>query len=124
MINRQKLTEELTSKKFAPSNFINKQAMLLAIIDAIQSQPPADQWTPVAEKLPNKEDGYLCFLGTGNMEVLRFSNDLYEVDKYDFDFYGYKGKAGFYAYDSEWGYSEVDYVLAWMPLPEPYKGVE
>ena len=91
------------------------------VVEAL-SQPPADQWIPVAEKLPSKEGRYLCFWGTGVMEVLRFSNDLYEVDKYDF--YEHKGKAGFYAYDSEWGYSEVDYITAWAELPEPYKGAK
>ena len=37
------------------------------------------------------------------------------VDALDY----HKGK--FYEYDSEWGDIEYDDVLAWMPLPEPYK---
>ena len=121
LISRQALIERLfgnASEKELEGLFCEASYVLRII----NKQPPADKWIPVAEKLPSKEDIYLCFLNTGTMETLRFTTDLYEVDKYDF--YEHRGKAGFYAYDSEWGYSEVDYITAWAELPEPYKGVE
>ena len=121
MINRQKLIEAVSKLPTITGNhasFVSKEQVL----HTINSQPPADQWIPCSERLPGKEGRYLCFLGTGVMEVLKFTNDLYEVDEYDFS--EHKGKAGFYTYDSEWGYSEADYIEAWARLPEPYKGAE
>jgi hypothetical protein len=43
---------------------------------------------------------------------------LHEVDEYDFP----KHEAGWYNYDSEYGYYKIENVIvAYMPLPEPYK---
>lgn len=83
------------------------------------------KWNPISK--PPKTDGYyLCQKPLWNdnviMEVLRYCTDLYKVD--DYDFYKYKGKkiGGFYYYDSEWGYCEVDGIVAWMELPPEYEG--
>lgn len=134
LISRQKLIEEAerlrTAYNFSACAVIGKEncegscadCILDSLEEFINSQPPADQWIPCSEKLPDEEGSYLCTYGKYHMGVYRFSNDLYSVD--DYDFTEYKGRAGFYAYDSEWGYGEVDYITAWMPLPEPYKGVE
>lgn len=65
------------------------------------------KWIPVTERLPNKQDDYLVTIPLDN-------NSLY-VDVLHF----HKGK--FYETDSEWGDVVYDDVLAWMPLPEPYK---
>ena len=82
-----------------------------------------NKWIPVSERLPETDGQYLCQVGyirTVCFEVLRFSNDLYSVDEYDFEKCKGKNACGFYEYDSEWGHFAVD-VVAWMPLPEPYK---
>ena len=65
------------------------------------------RWIPVTERLPNESGSYLVTVPMDN-------GDSY-VDALDY----HKGK--FYEYDSEWGDIEYDDVLAWMPLPEPYK---
>lgn len=80
----------------------------------------ANKWIP---GLPEEDGKYLCqsdLNGRAIMEVLCFANNLYKVDKYDF--FNCKGKKGFYRYDSEIGYYETIGIIAWMPLPEPYKG--
>ena len=82
-----------------------------------------------AETDPPKERGQYLVLAGGIgfdklfYKILRYATDLYEVD--DFDFYRYKGKnqAGFYSYDSEWGYSEYEGVKYWTELPK-IDGVE
>lgn len=79
-------------------------------------------WIPCSERLPEENGRYLCCSDNGRMEVYSFANDLHKVDEYDF--INRRGKAGFYDYSSEWGYCEVDWVTAWMPLPEPYKESE
>lgn len=138
MISRQKLIEELETEyegyknlycKTFDSEYRGRMDGIDIAIKVVDDQPPADvpdtnvgEWIQCSERLPDEEGSYLCTYGKYHMGVYRFSNDLYSVD--DYDFTEYKGRAGFYAYDSEWGYGEVDYITAWMPLPESYKGVE
>ena len=84
------------------------------------------KWIPISEKLP--EDGiYLVTIKTimldkPTVQIKSFAEDLYEVD--EFDFRDKKGQCGWYDYDGETGYWEDDRVIAWMPLPEPYKQQE
>ena len=82
------------------------------------------RWIPVSERLPEKNGRYLVTMSSfcclpQRIEVLSFAMDLHRIDKYDFP----EHKCGFYYMGEEWGYLEVDDVLAWMPLPEEYKEV-
>lgn len=77
---------------------------------------------PVAERLPREEKRYLCQVSFAKVDifyVFGFSNNLYEVDKFDFS--DKKNVKGFYDYDSEWGYTHMDDVVAWCELPKPIK---
>ena len=80
-----------------------------------------NKWTPTSDGLPKEDGTYLCQINYGHhelFEVLSFSTNLYEVDEYDFcDI----NRAGFYDFDSEWGYYEVHNVVAWQSLPTLYK---
>ena len=79
------------------------------------------EWISVKERLPDKEGKYLCYCDygcSGAISVYSFAKNLSKVDKYDFR--GEK-RAGWYFYDSEWGYGETESVTHWMPLPEPPK---
>lgn len=84
------------------------------------------KWIPVSERLP--EDGQTCLVTTKGVlgdvycEIETYSNNLYKVD--EFDFYDKKNVSGFYIYNSEIGYYEDADVIAWLPLPEPYKESE
>ncbi len=76
-------------------------------IKALEKQ----KWNKTSEIKPTEEKQYLCLCFTmltnrPFYKILYWSNDLYEVD--DFDFYGHKGESGFYAYDSEYGYHKDD----------------
>ena len=74
-------------------------------------------WTDTKEQLPDKRGNYLCVLdtwGRKHMEVLSFTLNLQEYDELDFK--GASG-AGFYDYDSEYGYFQRNNVTHWMPLP-------
>ena len=84
-----------------------------------------DQWIPVSERLPERDGDYLvCFekgykedYGFGDVGIAPFEVDCegFGIWQENFDLYTL-GSLG-----SEW----VDIpVIAWMPLPEPYKEVD
>ena len=97
------------------------------ILEDIRNLPsvnpsPCD-WIPVSERLPEKRGSYLVtqkaiFPGHILRRIVGYALNLHDVDEYDF-----KGKKrpGWYEYDIEWGYRELEDITAWMPLPEPYK---
>ena len=76
-------------------------------IEALQDRPKGD-WIPCSERLPEQSDDYICTIPLDEEEtfvkVLTF----------------HKGR--FYEDDDEWGATFYDDVIAWMPLPTPYKG--
>lgn len=89
------------------------------LIDAYESRPTG--WIPVSERLPDDDGRYLV-----TYPLLR-KDDLWVATAW----YGtppmlnrpVKGKC-FFVSDDEWGDVPYDDVVAWMPLPEPYKGGE
>lgn len=85
------------------------------------------KWIPVTERLPSQNGEYLVAYKLQTIppiwqfNVYPFALDLYKTDKFDFPRKKYKGKSGFYFYDSEYGFCEDSRVTHWMPLPEPPK---
>ena len=80
-------------------------------VDDLMALPSADAvhgWIPCSERLPSESGDYLCTIPLDAdetyTEVLMFH------------------KCRFYEDDDEWGATFHDDVLAWMPLPTPYKG--
>lgn len=89
-----------------------------AINDEIADRPT--EWIPVSERLPGKDGRYL-------VTYPLIGDDLWVATAW----YGtpsmpnrpVKGKC-FFVSDDEYGDVPYDDVVAWMPLPEPYKGGE
>ena len=82
-------------------------------------------WIYCKDKLPDKTEEYLVIKRTFNMEeyynvtTACYSIDLYNFDEYDFHKYkNKKPKSGWFDYDSERGYFEINNVVAWMDKPE------
>lgn len=77
-------------------------------------------WTPVKEKLPDKDCRCWVTNDRGSVFSCDFATNLYKIDEYEFID---KKRPGFYNYDSEYGYFECYDIIAWMPYyePEPYK---
>lgn len=79
------------------------------------------EWISCSERLPNEDGQYLVFYeGIGIIgkwiEIMWYGEpSMPNVDV--------SGKH-FYRSDSEWGDIIYDEVIAWMPLPKPYKGGE
>ena len=78
------------------------------------------RWIPVGERLP-KDGTYLVTTeGRFNEPVIdmrSFAKDLNKIDDFNFPAH----KCGWYYRDEEYGPTEDTEVVAWMPLPEPYK---
>lgn len=83
------------------------------------------EWISVKDRLPNKNDDYLTARVTKwhsvSIDVLSFALDLHKTGFCDFEDSNYIGMAGWYDYDSDWGYYDLDGVTHWMPLPKPPK---
>lgn len=82
-------------------------------------------WHDYSVEKPPKDGDYLvCGIGVGGYRFLHlesYTEDLHSVD--DWDFSDKEGVAGWYDYDSEWGYHECRGITHWMELPElpPWK---
>lgn len=83
------------------------------IKDLVKQVPAADvepvrRWIPVTDWLPEIVGTYLVTVNDGGIKVA-IAQWWYDVLKND---------EGYFVYDD--GYAED--IVAWMPLPEPYKG--
>lgn len=77
-------------------------AMNLNNIPTLKQRP---HWIPIDKRLPDEASDVLCF--TNQKEMVIACCYKYDDGDYDFD-----------SYDCDY---EGD-IIAWMPLPEPYKG--
>lgn len=83
---------------------------------AIQNMKAAQQWIPVSERLPEKVT--LPQFGEEYPIVIFCTNKEVHIGFYEY-FRG--GRWWHYTADDEY---IVNGVIAWMPLPEPWKGEE
>lgn len=76
------------------------------------------EWTQTSHKLPRISGRYLVIrliFKHLSVDTMYFASDLSDLDQYSFK---YKKRPGFYDFDSEYGYYEVDKVIAWGEIPE------
>lgn len=79
-----------------------------------------DEWISTKDKLPDKNGKYLCvpydYLQkiSNRVEMYRFAKNLKKIDEYDFT---ENDGAGFFDYDRDYGFYEVE-VAYWLPIPE------
>ena len=103
-------------KKAFEKDHLDTEAEALQMgIDALQ-QP---KWIPCSERMPEEEKDYLIAHKWADhvyYSVEEYASDLYEVE--EFDFADKKGIPGFYHFDDELGYSQVE-AVAWMEI-EPW----
>lgn len=78
-------------------------------IECIRALPSAQQWIPVSERLPEARRSVI-------LSTKEWSGEgcYWETTEYHVIWKGYKWNATYWD----------DEVIAWMPLPEPYKGEE
>lgn len=80
-------------------------------IDDLPSVTPTQKWIPVSERLPEPRRLVVCYITTGATETyfIAFWNDVQKAWE--------EGIGGCRLLERDLGYE----VVAWMPLPEPYK---
>lgn len=91
----------------------------------LNAEAKTKDWIPCSERLPDDDGEYLVTDKYSKrfppqVGVLSFSKDLYKISRYDFE--DEEGKAGFYFFDNEWGFTKVNTVTAWKEKPEPFQG--
>lgn len=114
----QYIVKQLVSLEIDP-DVLTKQTME---IQRLNDELDKYRWIPVSERLPEEEGEYICQVESECVCILGFTKDASKVDWLSFG-KEFKGKALFYEFDYELGYYERE-VVAWMPLPEPYKEAE
>ena len=117
MIDEKKLIEELEDMiGMLPTHYIGKKDEENAYLDAInrtlsavKRQSKVKEWIPIEERLPEEKGLYLvayhpCYWDNVKEDV------LVGIDNFT-------GK-------TSWSRRKYQRVIAWMPLPDPYKGSE
>lgn len=100
MIDEKKLIEDIEKDRTAfRSELYTDDSIRKYFVGAVEEQPQADKWIPCSSGVMPKD----------NQEVLIFTDGNIEIDTY------YDGEfeaCCFYGNE----------VIAWMPLPQAYKG--
>ena len=100
LISRQTLLNDIEELKQSPwfndDNYfaIRKDALCCVVDLCIKKTPSAQQWIPCSERLPDQNGKYLVVGRQKAINILKFDGGRW---------YG------------KWG------VVAWMPLPSPYR---
>ena len=82
-------------------------ARILVTIDEAPTIEPKQGWIPCSDRLPKDEGIFLVTMET-----------------YVFNEYSHPVGTSFYSPSFGWVNASPNKVLAWMPLPEPWKGAD
>ena len=80
-------------------------------VTRLLSLPPAQQWIPCSERLPKAGIRYQVTFESGEVGYADFHNKIFLPD----------GSTEENVWEIEQYYEDYGEVIAWMPLPEPYR---
>lgn len=109
LINRQGIRYE---KMLRPCGDGNYEYCDIAYKDEIEALPSAQAWIPVSERLPEEYGKYLVTMKSGLVKEATYKPKRIYVNFRE-GWSACYADGLFYHDDSE--------IVAWMPLPEPYK---
>ena len=98
-------------------------ATFMEAILRVKQMPSVPQWIPCSERLPEEDKEVLISYrykeGEGDT-----NNSYIDITSYGDAYFGGR-KCGFKEWRQPFDYFHANYeVIAWMPLPEPWKGEE
>lgn len=128
MIDENRLIEELRKSNYHHASSSREEALLDRVIRIVKEQPKVNQWIPIEERLPEEHDSIFSkFFGTDkwNNSMWRLNSDDVNVTIKFED--GTKKTKTSHTNDGVWrieNESRINKckVIAWQPLPKPYKG--
>ena len=82
------------------------------VIQSIKEIPSAQQWIPCSERLPENGRQVLVFARSVHFALAKY-DEMREADG--------KYKKQWVTFDAWKPFYTIKDVIAWMPLPEPYK---
>lgn len=116
MIDEKKLIEFIEKRKMhmIPDPYGYHPVTVENVLNLLNKFPKINQWIPCSERLPECELGYeteavLFQLESGSIEVGYYGTGGKFRDRY------------FRPYRDHMDGFDAKNVIAWMPLPEPYK---
>lgn len=90
-----------------------RQHEIIDIIEGMPSAQPEPQWIPVSERLPENGKQVLVYARSVHYALAKY-DEMREADgTYKKQWVTFDAWKPFYA---------IKEVIAWMPLPEPYRG--
>ena len=92
------------------------QEQAKAMLDELRKKLNNNGWIPVTERLPENEEKVLVYLNDGMVAILRYNHHKLPFND---KCIGWGYESPFFKIDFE-----KQEVIAWMPLPIPYKGGE
>ena len=92
---------------FAVSYLNTHKDLLINIRQKFRQQPTVGEWIPCSERLPEDGDNVLVCLTNGTYDIAFIHN-------YDNKYYCWLSNSDDYCYENE-------SIIAWMPLPLPFK---
>ena len=101
MIDEQKLIEEMENEFCSDCVKCGGSCRFADIKETINKQPKVGEWIPVSEDMPRFGEKVLCSLNLDNPTIIH----PVIISTRNTDKYWYDGT-----------------IVAWQPLPEPYKG--
>lgn len=101
-VSRQEVAEVLLKYAHSTEGKAFAEFLVSQMNDLPPVTPQPTRWIPISERLPELGRRVLCQCRANIYEILKLTVD------------------GWY-YDQDHCYME-SFVIAWMPLPEPYKG--
>lgn len=82
------------------------------LLEEVEQEPKVGEWTPLKDRPPEEYDNYMCTMSNGEVQECTF------VPK------NIKGRiAGWSTCDADgFKWLAEEEVIAWQPLPKPYRG--
>lgn len=111
LISRQAAIDAVADLYWMDERLLNFKKEIDATFDKIKALPSAQQWTPCSEELPEAGVRYQVTFESGEVGYADFRNKIFLLD----------GSVKENVWEIERYYEEDGEVIAWMPLPDPYK---